>query len=456
MEMNPVAIVMIIIIGIMFAVALCALAVAVWRLIIPFFTSSRSPLVLFRNSLNLDRLRWNIHHRNDDDDDDDSDDDDLDESTLRVLSTLDSATIVVDDDDEVVRASSSVYDLGLIHNDVIISPEVLSAIDEVRSSGHRKIFDLVTMTAVEPIKDALGPGRNLDGVPDKSRSMRSHEIVEEDYPDDSVVNAAGILTRPNWLKITVRSISDHFILVLVNDMSESRRFEQVRNAFVTNVSEQLKQPVQALEELSKDLERENSTPEEIHRDAALVRKQSKYLNHMVDDLLLLIEAQEKVVPNESNRIRVSFAVKSAIQACHARAVQNSVTIIEKIDNSVWVNADASQIKAAVIKLLENAIDYSPAKSSVIVSVSKSEDSKHALIRVIDKGKGIAKSEQTRIFERFYRGSNQDEKSQDGVGLGLAIVKHVALTHRGSVTVWSSLGNGSTFTLFLPLATNSAA
>ena len=74
-----------------------------------------------------------------------------------------------------------------------------------------------------------------------------------------------------------------------------------------------------------------------------------------------------------------------------------------------------------------------------------------MIRVIDQGTGIAKKDQARIFERFYRGVEQSNRTADGVGLGLAIGKHVALTHHGDVTVWSAHGQGSTFSLTLPLA-----
>ena len=71
--------------------------------------------------------------------------------------------------------------------------------------------------------------------------------------------------------------------------------------------------------------------------------------------------------------------------------------------------------------------------------------------MIDHGQGMDKEDQKRIFERFYRGKNQNERTADGVGLGLAIVKHVALTHHGSVGVWSAPRQGSTFTVALPLA-----
>ena len=87
---------------------------------------------------------------------------------------------------------------------------------------------------------------------------------------------------------------------------------------------------------------------------------------------------------------------------------------------------------------------------VSVSASKDKDGDRAVIRVIDQGTGIAKKDQARIFERFYRGVEQSNRTADGVGLGLAIVKHVALTHHGDVTVWSAPGQGSTFSLTLPV------
>ncbi len=103
------------------------------------------------------------------------------------------------------------------------------------------------------------------------------------------------------------------------------------------------------------------------------------------------------------------------------------------------------------KLVENAIAYSPDRTTVNVSIKANEEHTEAVVSVLDRGVGIPVGEQNRIFERFYRGDNQNEHSQDGIGLGLAIVKHVALTHHGSASVWSSPGQGSTFALVLPLA-----
>ena len=114
----------------------------------------------------------------------------------------------------------------------------------------------------------------------------------------------------------------------------------------------------------------------------------------------------------------------------------------KGDDDLVINGEADQIDSAVTKLIENAIGYSKENGVVSVSASKDKDGDRAVIRVIDQGAG---------FERFYRGAEQSNRTADGVGLGLAIVKHVALTHHGDVTVWSAPGQGSTFSLTLPLA-----
>ena len=171
---------------------------------------------------------------------------------------------------------------------------------------------------------------------------------------------------------------------------------------------------------------------------------------MISDLLLLIKAQEPILPTADNRINVMEQVQAVVQAHLDMAAQRGITIETGGDESLCINGEAEQIQAALAKLIENAITYSKDGSTVNVVAKANEEHTEAVISVLDRGNGIAIGEQNRIFERFYRGSNQNEHSGDGIGLGLAIVKHVALTHHGSASVWSSPGQGSTFALVLPL------
>ena len=179
------------------------------------------------------------------------------------------------------------------------------------------------------------------------------------------------------------------MVVLVSDVSETVRFSQIRDSFITNVSEQLLKPTQSLEELADALEHDSDNKAAIEGNTVKLRQSCARMEHMVSDLLLLIKAQEPILPTASNRI----------------------------------------------------------------NVKPNEDGTKVLLSVLDRGCGIAQKEQSRIFERFYRGGNQNGHSEEGIGLGLAIVKHVALTHHGSASVWSAPGQGSTFTLELPVARN---
>ncbi|KAB8288053.1 Histidine kinase-, DNA gyrase B-, and HSP90-like ATPase [Bifidobacterium ramosum] len=368
------------------------------------------------------------------DDDDDEPDEDLDETTSSLLAMLPDATVVVNRHDEVVRAHPSAYTLGIVNDETIANAEVRAAIQLVRESGGRRRFDLTTHTAAPEVvvdnPDALLVG----GVSEATRGSVKVQGVE----------------RPNWLKVTVGRVGE-FVVVLIDDVSEPIRFAGMRDAFITNVSEQLLEPTKALEQLSDSLANDALDAEQVAWNAHQVRSSCDRLDRMVSDLLLLIKAQEPVAPSSANRLSVADLLHDACDATCDRACKFGVSVVTDCDRPLVVNGDREQLTAAVAKLIDNAIVYSPASGTVRVAASPSDDGDHTLIRVIDQGGGIPKDEQTHIFERFYRGANQTARSREGVGLGLAIVKHVALAHHGNVTVWSRPGSGSTFTLELPLA-----
>lgn len=353
--------------------------------------------------------------------------DDLGDDTAALMSMLSVASVVVDEHDEVVRANPGAYRLGVVVDDALVEPTVLKAVHEVRAAGGRRSFDLETSTPERFVgrEDASSGGRRPG-------------------------SAAGV-SRPNWLKVTVGRIDDRFVVVLLDDVSEAIRLGQMRDSFIVNVSEQLLKPTEALERLAVELERPDIDRDRLRRDAHEVRVTSGHLSHMVSDLLLLIKAQEPVTPATANRFQVMEQLRAVADELAPVALEYGVRIEVSGDDGLVSNGEPEQIRAAVSKLVENAIAYSPRGAAVSLSAALADDGAHALIRVIDQGKGIAKAEQSRVFERFYRGADQSDRSMDGVGLGLAIVKHVALTHHGTVGLWSAPGQGSTFTLTLPLA-----
>ena len=365
----------------------------------------------------------------------------LEGSTQALLALIPAATVVVDGDDEVVRSSPDAYRLGIVSNDEISNPKIIEAIAQVRRSGGRRSFNLITRTPTEFALDAA---------------------AESTESDDWEISQAQAVSRRNWLKITLGRIDRSLVVVLIDDVSDSVRFVRTRDAFMTNVSEQMLKPVQALEELAAQLKTTSHLEEDdpdllrshlrsVSKDAYSVQRYSAYLGHVLKDLLLLIRAQERIRPSRENVLDVAEQIRAVVQGEQDRADQAHVTLRWRCDQPLTIHGDGQQIRVALAKLVENAISYSSSGSTVSLVAQASKDGHYGIIRVVDHGRGISKADQGRIFERFYRADNQSEETAVGIGLGLAIVKHVALTHHGSVTVWSAPGEGSTFTLMLPLA-----
>lgn len=416
---------------VMMFIAIVALISKLYNWAYPFLSQyiNTDTIAHWRASIGFRRSR----RRSDDDDDDD---DELDFETVRVLSVIPGLTVVVDEHDEVLQASTDTYRLGIVNDECLVNDRILQAVHSVRESGGSRSCELVTQTP-----DRFASEYRFGEGEDEGQATVRHES------GDGMV----VFTRPNWLKVTVGQISDTKTLVIINDVSEEHRFAQVREDFVENVTEQLLQPTRALETLGEDLEQDDVDVSQILVEASRVRDYASHLSHLVADLLLLIKAQSKVVPNRDNLVNLLDQVHVAAKVMAPLAEKSDVRVIVNGADDIMVHAEAEQLQGALIKLIENAIDYSPAHRAVGIAVSKAKDGKHAVVRVVDQGCGISREEQPRIFERFYRGSNQSSRTGDGVGLGLAIVKHVALTHHGSVSVWSTPGQGSTFTFSLPLA-----
>jgi two-component system sensor histidine kinase SenX3 len=141
------------------------------------------------------------------------------------------------------------------------------------------------------------------------------------------------------------------------------------------------------------------------------------------------------------------------------AVERSISAAEQRDivfetqpsplGSVLIDGDQGQIVSAVSNLLDNAVKYSDRGETVTVSVDR--DDEHGRITVSDRGVGIPEAALNRIFERFYRVDDARSRATGGTGLGLSIVRHVALNHRGTISVESTEGAGSSFTMELPLS-----
>jgi two-component system, OmpR family, sensor histidine kinase SenX3 len=232
---------------------------------------------------------------------------------------------------------------------------------------------------------------------------------------------------------------------------ELQRVNKIRRDFVANVSHELKTPATSLRLLAESLEETiDEDPVQARLFAAQLKKETGRLSQLINDLLDLtrLESQERV----ENPVPVD--VRSVLMTVLARmrraARKKNITLQWKRFGKAaqyTVYGDETQLTSMFTNLVDNAVKYTPPGGRVEVT-GGCEDSE-IVIRVSDTGIGIPEGKLPRIFERFYRVDKARSKETGGTGLGLSIVKHIAENHGGRVTVESTLGEGSTFTVYLP-------
>lgn len=237
--------------------------------------------------------------------------------------------------------------------------------------------------------------------------------------------------------------------VYVHDISEGHRVDNVRRDFVANVSHELKTPIGALELLAETLAAEDD-PDVARPLVERLAAEAQRLGRIVDDLLdlSLIETQEAV---QSEAMTIDALVDEAVDRLRPAAVVSGIGLqVHHGADGARIECDRRQVVSAIVNLLDNAVKYSESGNVVVVETELG-DGDDVVLAVSDHGIGVPSRDLERIFERFYRVDQARSRDTGGTGLGLAIVRHVAQAHGGHVSVESVEGEGSTFRLRLPLA-----
>ena len=178
-------------------------------------------------------------------------------------------------------------------------------------------------------------------------------------------------------------------------------------------------------------------------------KESHRMGEMITDLINLSKLQGAEALPEMVPVSIDAVIDEAIERNHVSAENHDIVLTRGATTGVEVMGDRALLVAAVSNLVSNAINYSPNGKQVSIS-QKVVRENVVLVRVTDRGIGIAPEDQKRVFERFYRVDKARSRSTGGTGLGLAIVKHVVANHGGNIKLWSRPGTGSTFTIELPI------
>jgi two-component system sensor histidine kinase SenX3 len=323
-----------------------------------------------------------------------------------VLHLLPTAAVLVDDDDRVRLANAAATELGIVKGAAIAVLPLTRLVYDARRTGVAQVTEL-TM--------------DFGGFPRRVMSVRAR----------------------------AERLQDGEVALVVDDLTEAKRVESVRRDFVANVGHEIKTPVGALQLLAEAALDARDDPDAVQRFVGRMQHEAQRLSRLVQELLDLSRLQGGEPLPDATEVSVDAVLEEAVDRARLGAEAKSISIVRAGHSGVFVLGDETQLVTAVSNLLDNAVAYSPERTNVAMGVELRDGVVD--ITVTDQGIGIAKDQQQRIFERFYRVDPARSRATGGTGLGLAIVKHTIGNHGGEVSVWSREGSGSTFTIRLPAA-----
>jgi two-component system phosphate regulon sensor histidine kinase PhoR len=310
--------------------------------------------------------------------------------------------------------------------------------------------------------EAFSRALGLAGLPragnllvEVSRESGLLEIVRNVLDTTQTVRAEVKLgaARSNIYSVTAAPVSGGTtpsVVLVLHDITEPRRLEQMRRDFVANVSHEFKTPLTAIQGFAETLlegaltDRQNGP-----RFLQIIKDHAIRLNRLTSDLLRLslIEAGKVVI--ERQQLNVHEVIQACVETVSMRAGQKKILLEAEYppaDASAW--GDPSKLREILLNLLDNAIQYTPAGGKIVLGAKQAEAG--TTFYVADNGIGISPADQKRIFERFYRVDDARSREVGGTGLGLSITKHLVEAHGGNISLESDGIQGSTFSVFLPI------
>ncbi|MEK6556154.1 MAG: ATP-binding protein [Bdellovibrionota bacterium] len=270
--------------------------------------------------------------------------------------------------------------------------------------------------------------------------------------DIELVTAEGIRFMQVRARPLLQANAESSGLVLVlSDITRMRELEGMRKTFVANVSHELRTPLTSIQGFAETLLNPAvQDPQEMKKYIAIIQKHATRLNQIIEDLLALSRLEKDIEDNqiELKMVSVGEVIQNALEVCQVSARAKQISLVSQVDRQLEAEMDRNLLEQAVVNLIDNAIRYSdPGKSVKIQAYAQGTNCR---IQVTDEGIGIPEKHLGRIFERFYRVDKARGRDVGGTGLGLSIVKYIASAHRGQVEAQSQVGQGSTFSITIPL------
>ncbi len=349
---------------------------------------------------------------------------------LAALAAMPDAVLVADLNGR-VRMTNDAAQAMIAEGDVLSSADELLAAIDLRDEAHKPVHALVQAAIAGRRRMVDGSVRERsEGTPTTETLRRSVTMHALPLADTTSGGALGAL-------------------VVAHDVTRERELERMKDTFLSMAAHELRTPLTAMKTWAQFTLRQldkNDDPTRVRRSLTNIERQTDKMAGMVDDLLDVSRLTLGRLTLRPGRIDLTELVRACAEEV-ARASPLHRFEVES-DVSLPIDGDATRCEQVVTNLLTNAVKYSPDGGRITVRAF--HDGAHACIEVSDQGMGIPADRLPLIFDRFYRAHDDAWLSSGGLGLGLWIAREIVQLHRGSISARSVLGEGSVFTVRLPL------
>ncbi|MEI7851919.1 MAG: ATP-binding protein, partial [Kiritimatiellales bacterium] len=307
----------------------------------------------------------------------------------------------------------------------------------VDTDGHIISLNKAAAQFFNVFQPETAPGRSIEEV---FRNIKLQRFVAEVLEGQETLECELVVQNnrtyylqargTNLLGLQGRRIG---AVIVFNDVSRLRRLENLRRDFVANVSHELKTPITSIKGFVETLlDGAIKDPVEAERFLKIVAKHADRLNAIIEDLLMLSRLEQDGKEGmEMQKTGLCGLMNSAVEVCARRAAEKNITMRVECSDELIAVINPPLIEQALINLIGNAVKYSAAGKTVLVSVRAEKGG--IVLSVKDQGFGIEEKHLERLFERFYRVDSGRSRQEGGTGLGLSIVKHIAQAHGGTVS-----------------------
>lgn len=269
------------------------------------------------------------------------------------------------------------------------------------------------------------------------RITKSVEAVSEGYENE-------------FVQESVYSEVKEIVEAINKMLGRMKVVDDSRKQFVSNVSHELKTPLTSMKVLADSLLIQEDVPAELYREfMGDLSEEIERENKIINDLLALVKTDRTAEVMNITSENINELVERILKRLRPIAATRNVEVMMESFRPVTAEVDETKLSLAITNLVENAIKYN--KEGGWVHVSLNADHRYFYIEVADSGIGIPESDIEHVFERFYRVDKSHSREIGGTGLGLAIARNAILMHRGAIKAYSQEGEGTTFTMRVPIS-----